>query len=235
MANSNSNSMRFVTYNTHSWNSGLSGLLELCNDPTICKSGCRLFNNLHPDFVGFGLSSMNNRLSRPTEIYRGRPFGDVGFLWRKSISNNVQIISKAASGRSLCILLECTNHRAINVVTSSHEYTSQLADSLSFIEHVLSLGVDTAILGDMNFECTTSNLRYRECYALLSKFNVFHCDEYLTSGTVTYRNESLGQSSFIDHVRVNIKTVWWEALCGHGPLSPEPGTEQQYKSVYNIS
>ena len=111
MANNNNNLTRFVTYNMHGWNNGLSALLELCNDPTIRIIGVQehwlhgdnvnLLNNVHPEFVGFGLSSMNSRLS--SEIYRGRPFGGVGFLWRKSISNNVQITSRADSGRSLCI------------------------------------------------------------------------------------------------------------------------------------
>jgi len=165
----------------HGWNNGLSGLLELCNDPTICIIGVQehwlhgdnvnLLNNVHPEFVGFGLSSMNSRLS--SEIYRGRPFGGVGFLWRKSISNNVQITSRADSGRSLCISLECPNHHIINVVnvyfpcyTSSVEYTSQLADSLSFIEDVLSLGFDTIILGDMNLSVEP---------VILATENAMHC------------------------------------------------------------
>ena len=84
-----------------------------------------MLNNLHPDFVGFGLSSMNSRLS--TEIYRGRPFGGVGFLWRKAVSNNVQITSRSVSGRSLCISLECSNHHIINVVNVYfHCYTSSV-------------------------------------------------------------------------------------------------------------
>ena len=122
----------------------------------LSSDNVNLLNNLHPDFIGFGLSSMNDRLC--TEIYRGRPFGGVGFLWRRSISDSVQIISKAVSGRSLCISLKFQNNQIINIVnvyfpccTSTVEYTSQLADSLSFVEDVLSLGFDTILLGDMNF------------------------------------------------------------------------------------
>ena len=47
------------------------------------------------------------------------------------------------------------SHNIVNVYfpcyTSTVEYTSQLADSLSFVEDVLSLGFDTILLGDMNF------------------------------------------------------------------------------------
>jgi len=37
---------------------------------------------VHSEFVGFGISSMSDRLGK--QIYSGRPYGGVGFLWRKS-------------------------------------------------------------------------------------------------------------------------------------------------------
>jgi len=49
----------------------------------------------------------------------------------------------------------------------------------------------------------SSDIGYRKCYAVLSQFNNFQFDEYLSSGTVTYRNDHLGQSSHIDHMYVS--------------------------------
>ena len=60
----------------------------------------------------------------------------------------------------------------------------------------------------MNFECNFTNFGYRECqyqcHALLSQFNIFHCDEFVNHGSVTYRSDSLNQSSFIDHMFVSV-------------------------------
>jgi len=55
----------------------------------------------------------------------------------------------------------------------------------------------------MNFECNFANTGYRECHALFSQFNISHCDEYVVHGSVTYRNDNLNQSSFIDHMFVS--------------------------------
>jgi len=45
-------------------------------------------SNIHPDFTGYGISAMTKKLS--TAIYRaGRPFGGVGFLWRKSLADQI--------------------------------------------------------------------------------------------------------------------------------------------------
>ena len=80
-----------ATYNLHGLNSGRSGLIDLCNNPQIhiiaireiwlCDSNIHTLNDIHPDFVAFGVSSMTERLSN--EVYRGRPYGGVGFYGGK--------------------------------------------------------------------------------------------------------------------------------------------------------
>ena len=57
-----------VTYNLHGLNNGLSGLIELCNNPQISviavqehwlnDNNVHTLNSIHPDFAGFGISSM---------------------------------------------------------------------------------------------------------------------------------------------------------------------------------
>jgi len=56
-------------------------------------------NSIHPDFVGFGISAMSDRLC--SGIYHGRNFGGVGFLWRKTLSHRFSIGCRASSGRCL--------------------------------------------------------------------------------------------------------------------------------------
>jgi len=58
------------------------------------------------------------------------------------------------------------------------EYSCDLAECLSFIEDIVADGRDTVVLGDMNFPCDMNNAGYRECFNILSKCNIYHCDEF---------------------------------------------------------
>ena len=53
-----------------------TGLLELAD------SNVHTLNSIHPDFAEFGISSMTRRLQ--SEVYCGRPYGGVAFLWHKT-------------------------------------------------------------------------------------------------------------------------------------------------------
>ena len=58
----------------------------------------------------------------------------------------------------------------------------------------------------MNFSCDLRNDGYRQCFNALSRYNVFNCDECIDDGVgtcVTYCNQGLQQSSFLDHVFVS--------------------------------
>ena len=70
---------------------------------------------------------------------------------------------------------------------------------------MLDNGLPSVVMGDMNFSCNVDNEGYKQCY-VLSRYNVFHCDEFIDGGTgncVTYYNHSLHHSSFLDHVFVS--------------------------------
>ena len=88
---------------------------------------------------------------------------------------------------------------------SSIAYSNELSECLSFIEQILDNGVPSVVMGDMNFACNVDNEGYKQCYNVLSRYNVFHCDVFIDAGTsncVTYYNHSLHHSSFLDHVFV---------------------------------
>ena len=49
-----------------------------------------------------------------------------------------------------------------------------------------------------------NNAGYRECFKLMSKYNICHCDDLLDDDLcVTYRKDKLNHSSFIDHVFIS--------------------------------
>ena len=90
MAGINRSVCNVVSYNLHGFNNVRSGLLELCENADtfliaiqehlLSFDNLHLLNEVHPDFVGFGVSAMSDRLA--SEVYYGRPYGGVGFLWQ---------------------------------------------------------------------------------------------------------------------------------------------------------
>jgi len=219
MADNKQNLYNFVTYNLHGLNNGRSGLVDLCNNPQtlviaiqehwLTNDNMYLLNNIHPDFIGFGISAMSSRLS--SEVYRGRPYGGVGFLWRKTFSGRIHIDHKSISGRCLSILLQLDSVRSISIIdvyfpcfVSGVGYNAELAECLSFIEDVISDGHEVIILGDTNFQCDVNNAGYRQCLDLLSSYNISNCDNFISDDSpVTYCNDKLEHFSFIDHVFVS--------------------------------
>ena len=142
-----------VSFNLHGLNSGLSQLQELCLDPDtyiiavqehwLTPNGLMALNNIHPDFSAFGISAMNYRLT--SGIYRGRPFGGVAFLWRKSISDRIHVVSNDPQGRCLCIELKVDNNKVIKLITvyfpcfsPGVDYANELGRCLGCIENDLN-------------------------------------------------------------------------------------------------
>ena len=167
-----------------------------------------LLNEVHPEFAGFGISSMSDRLGK--QIYSGRPYGGVGFLWRKSC-NRIRIGYKARSGRVLSISVELDSDNSISIASvyfpcfsTSSEYKNELSECLSDIEEILVNSCNVIVAGDTNFACDSNNEGYRQLSRLLASYQIRHCDEFIeTTDPVTYYNSSLCHSSFIDHLFVS--------------------------------
>jgi len=151
-----------ASYNLHGINNGRSGLLELCDNRNIQiiavqehwlhDSNLHLLNYIHPDFVGFSISAMSERLC--TSVYCGRLYGGVGFLWRKPISSNVTIGTRATSGRCLSLALSLDCSMVVNIATvyfpcysTSISYSIDLSECLSFLEEMFDDGLPAVILG----------------------------------------------------------------------------------------
>jgi len=111
MAETDQFTIKIVTYNLHGLNNDRSGLSELCNDPDVdiialqehwlTPNKLHLLNEVHPDFTGFGISPMTDRLA--SVVYYGLPYGGIGFLWRKKLARTY-IGYQTRSGRILSMM-----------------------------------------------------------------------------------------------------------------------------------
>jgi hypothetical protein len=184
------------------------------------------------------VSAMHNKLS--SEIYSGRPFGGVAFLWRRSLSNYINVIDSDDCGRCLAIMLNCyIMIKLVNVYFPCYcnniQYTVDLGNCIGFIENLL-LPLDNAIIvGDVNFACTESSPGYLQCKPVFDLLNMAHCDTLVSAANpVTYVSSHLNCSSFIDDCFISLNACWnsvyrklfgfnrWESvksfICGLGRL-----------------
>lgn len=168
-------------------NNGRSGLLDLCNNKNknihiialqehwLYDSNLYLMNSIHPEFVSLCISSMTERLH--TSVYYGRQYGGVGFLVRKSLYDRCKVGARAVSGRCLSIKVTLELDPGVDVnrvdvhfpcFSSSTDYSNELSECLSFLEDVLSTGLPSVIVGDMNFSCDVNNEGFKQCNDVLS-------------------------------------------------------------------
>ena len=101
---------------------------------------------------------MNYNCSK--QILRGRPYGDVGVLWRKSLSKFIRIYKSDVHGRCLALWLDIIKNVCIILIVvyfpcfaSTPKYIAELAECLGFFETSLLKRHNEALnLGDYNFE-----------------------------------------------------------------------------------
>jgi len=210
-----SDGIKLVSYNLRGLNSGRSMLSELCNDPNVSliavqehwltPNNLHLLSNVHPDFDGFGISAMTHRLS--SCIYNGRPYGGVGFLWRKSLSGSVRILNGADNGRCLCAAVNLNGWETIKIInvyfpcySTDSQYSVELGDCLGFIENEISQQDNAIVIGDVNFTCTADNQGFQQSQSVFDNLTIYNCDNlFADTNPVTYANDQLDKFSFIDH------------------------------------
>ena len=87
------NIISFNYYGFKSFEPYIDSLLAKCDilclqELMLTKQECMLLNSCHSDYYGYGVSPVDATLG----IISGRPYGGVGFLWKKGLDANVSII-----------------------------------------------------------------------------------------------------------------------------------------------
>jgi len=207
--------LRLATYNLHGFNMGLGCLSDLCdrNDIVAVQEHWLPKNKLHQlctvnsNFSAYGVSSMNEVTEE--KIIRGRPFGGVGFLWRKDLTNRIKILQSGVAGRCLAVSVDADDGRQIVLINvyfpcsdNSSVYFNELGHCIGFIESILAnCPQNVIVLGDFNFSCAMSSPGFVRLYDALKDYSVYNCDQLISceSPCYSYIHDTLGHRSLLDH------------------------------------
>ncbi len=169
-------------------------------DQNLCNLG-----NIHCDYLFHGKSGVDSNV----DIIRGRPYGGVALLYKKSIAKNVTSVSIDNSRLCgimlhastnfkiliLCVYMPCDN------MSNTHTST-QYADAIDDIEGALNKCECDAVIitGDLNTSFQRDNAQTRCLNAIIARNNIKVCwDSPKITHDYTYVNHSLGHKSCIDH------------------------------------
>ena len=107
------------SFNLHGFGNSSSYLKDLCldNDLIFVQEHWLLsqhlskFNGINENFMFYGMSAMDMAASRG--ILRGRPFGGIGVLIRKSYSNSISLCGFHQDSRAIAIKFEYGDTRIL--------------------------------------------------------------------------------------------------------------------------
>lgn len=206
------------SFNMHGFNNSKSYLRELCKDNDVIfveehwllSQHLLKFNCISDDFIFYGVSAMDNVSSQG--VLRGRPFGGVGVLVRKSFSNYISLCGFHQDNRAVIVKFEYRDVRILCCGVyfpcdhSSYDYTLSIGSINGFIESVIEThpGYNLLIAGDFNFPCIVGNKGFDIFNQFAGDLDLVSCD-YMDKEAVgyTYSHDSLGHKSFIDHIFIH--------------------------------
>ena len=216
--NVSTTSLQIVTYNLHGFNQGKILLNNLCDsfdiiavqEHWLSDHDLNKFSLFHSDFQGVAWSAMTDRLSNG--ILMGRPFGGIGLLVKKALNIKIRLVAVYNQCRCVVNMLEFVNGFKLLLCivyfpcSYTDGYESELLEILGFIEQCVSCNTadGVIVLGDMNFEWSSTSVGGRLFASLADEFNLTCCaDLGFNQINCTYYQENSGNCSVIDHIFVD--------------------------------
>jgi len=214
MAVLQSDGMKICTFNLHGLSNSNIYLRYLCNvndlvfiqEHWLMNSQLDKLGDVHEAFDFYASSAMDKICSE--QLLKGRPFGGVGVLVRKSISAIVKVVGFHPDSRVIATTISHNNWNLLCFGVylpcddGSCSYNDRLSDILGFIECTAELypGFKCIILGDFNFECCGSKRGFRTFTPLMNDLNLCVCD-HMDSNSVgyTYSHNTLNQCNVYYH------------------------------------
>lgn len=198
------------TYNCQSAKRNFGGIQKLCNESDVViiqehwlfPSELSCLNNIHNDFVSFGISSMNPS----NDLIVGRPYGGVAVLWKNNLSPFVRPVTYD-DDRIIGLEYSCCGVKLLllgvylpyDTRNNFDQYVYYLAKLKSIVDEFDSPYV--CILGDFNADVAKASNFGKELERFCIDSNLLITDlMYLPPDSVTHVNNGHGTEGWLDHV-----------------------------------
>ena len=182
-------------------------LLDKCDilciqELMLTKQECVLLNSFNGDCYGYGVSPVD----ASSGIIRGRPFGGVGFIWKKQLDANIEIIECEFDWLCCIKISDSTKEYYLLNVYLPYEcednrdrFNDCLAKLSVFADNITSTYV--TIVGDFNANISRQSVFGNALQKFCSDNNFIMADkETLPDDTYTYVSSAWGTTSWLDHV-----------------------------------
>lgn len=204
------NVYNFISFNCKSIKRSIDNIRTLCRTSDIIAlqetwllpDDIHFLNTINEDEFGcMGTSAVDTSKG----MLRGRPYGGVALLWRKSVFNNVSVVQ--CDNPRVCAVKVTMSHKAFLVFsvympTDNSDNLPEFTDCLSMVSAIIdNYNIETAyILGDFNSH--PGERFYNELNCFCSESNWICADIALlglSSDTFTYVSEANGARRWLDH------------------------------------
>jgi exonuclease III len=201
---------KFVTFNCKNVKRSVDNIRDLCKiydiialqETWLTNDDLSFLSTISDDFSSTGVSAMDSS----TGPLRGRPYGGVALLWRRSVFVNVYVIE--CDNPRFCAIMVISNKKAFLVMclympTDENPNLAEFTDVLSAVSAIIdNCGVETVyMLGDFNAH--PHEQFYYELLNFSSEQN-WSCIDFdilgLASSTHTYVSEINGSRRWLDHI-----------------------------------
>ena len=195
------------TFNCRGLKSAMNQVQKLCNNSQIValqetwlySNDLDIVKNIHKDFSGFSISSVRDDV----DIHRGRPHGGLSFMWSKSLTPFIDIVSYE-DDRLLGLSFKHRDKSTLfinvylptNVRENVDRYLNYVGKISAIIEE--SQYENICLLGDFNASPGTDY--FVELCTLCSSHDLIMTDVALLPGSsYTHVNQAFLTKSWLDH------------------------------------
>ena len=202
--------LRVSSYNCKSSKRNIGGIARLCENSDIVflqehwlfPSDLSSLNNVHQDFMSYGISSIDPSDS----LILGRPYGGVAVLWKNDLA---QFVNPVSFNDDRIIGLECHINNVKILFLGVYlpydnkrnfdQYVYYLSKLKSIIDDFDSPHV--CLLGDFNADVYKQSEFGNELQSFCSGANLKIADVLmLPQSTITHVNDGTNTESWLDHV-----------------------------------
>ena len=205
--------LKICSFNCHSLKSSLEEVKSLCNqcdiiflqETWLASFELTILNSIHDDFVGMGKTAMDSSAG----LLKGRPFGGLAILWKKSLQSCVKVI--ALDKRIMCLHIQ-TSEGVVSLLNvylptdygdydSLDEFGMCLGHLSSALEQQSQISSLLGVLGDFNANCRGSRF-FCELLDFCADLGLIVSDINFigpSNDNFTFVSAAHGSTSWLDH------------------------------------